>query len=296
MFIKTVKYDLLFSKTVFLSMAGIIIALAAILRQATTQYQTTHIYTTDTGELVHAVTDATSGGAMILGMVMMAVAVISVLQVMIFFQKSFFDDTGYMMLTLPVKRFTILASKLAVAMVWLNFMLLAAAISVVIVDPVSHTTFHFMGLSRDISFQNLVALIEVNIIGASVILLLFFVIVLAHSRIWVFRVGSFAAAVVGVLLGWGIFILHNTIGMRHFEEVADQMRWENPAFAAPDVFIETQITYMIRTFERPIIGVDVGRIPVGDGYLDIYLFGISVITCVLAFWAAIYLLKKRVNI
>jgi len=301
MFIKTVKYDLLFSKTVFLSMAGIIIALAAASRLGgPTRHALEFMRYVPTGSGGHTHVQVVSSygerSMPILFTVGILAALITMFQVMAFFHRNFFEDTGYLMLTLPARRFTLLCSKLTVAVIWFNFMLLAAAIALILYDPPLPVSFHLMGPSRIISLQNLITLVEVNIVAMSIILTLFFIIVLARCSIWNGRIGSGIAAVVGVLLGWALFWVHIEVGQRHREWVTQYVRWEDMYFDRYGEYLWTRARLLPHYFRRPIVGIDIGRIPVGDGYIDIYRIGVSIIVGVLAFWAALYLLERRVSI
>jgi len=258
MLIKTLKYDFVFSRAWFLIAAALMIVLSAILRLNAQPSR-------DIG--------GTGGTAeIVLPMVLMVTGIISIFQILIFVNKTLFEETGYLTLTLPVKRLTLLTSKLIVSVVWFNFMLLAAAISVILFDS-QRTSFNFMRLSRSISLENFIALVEVNFVAIFLILVISFSTVLAHSSLW--RRHFHGLAVVAGLACVGLFyLLFDVIWSRQMEQ-------------AP---VTTELS--------PVIGANIGRIPIGGdgGFIDIYSFGALFLLCALMLWATNYLLKRRVCI
>ena len=280
MLVKTIKYDFMFSKTWFLIMAAAMIVTAIFSR----------IYAAPRHSL-GIVRDADS---IMLGIVVMAAGIISIFQVPILFNRYLFDDTGILMLTLPVKRFTLLMSKLMVSIVWFNFMLLVAIASFSIFDPPS-MGFSFMGLSRDISFVNFVALIEVNIVAASLILIIFFSSTFAHIRLWRWHFHGLAL-VAGLLIAGLLYWVTDMIFSRHFEWVPTTM--EHLPVPRYNALGEYMGTFDYTTHYVRDIGASVGRIPIGTGgaFFDIYGYGVMVAFIVLMLWATNYLLSKRVCI
>jgi len=283
MFTKTLKYDFLFSRGKFFGMAVIMILIAIGLR-----------LNEQPGRLHGGVGGAEST---VLLVVMLSIGVVAIFQVMGFFIHNFFEEPGYLMLTLPVKRVTSLASKLVVSMVWFNFMLLAAATSVIIFDS-RQMRFTFLNLSRDISFANLVALVEVNIVAALFILTIFAAIVLA--RVGFDRWHGLVAWIIGLMSVGFYFWLFTWIATRHSYDAVIQR--ENitshycPYGYYPEVFPTLHIMHVPTS--RAIVGLNVGRIPIGDygAFFDIYLYGATLLLAVAVFWVVNLLLKKHINV
>ena len=283
MFIKTLKYDFIFSKNVFFSMAAILIVLATILRMTIIRLSQPG---NDSGGMM---------GSMIIMVTFLIVVTISIIQIAQFYYKNFFDDTGYLMLTLPAKRLPLLASKIVVSLVWFNFMLLGAAIAVIILDS-QQMQFVFGGITRTLSLQNLIAIIEINLVAMFFILALFFVITLAHSSLWRQRIHGSAAAVVGVLYAGLCLRIVHVLTQRHREWVVEERTFQTPRFNHLGEYIGTYTSYGTASFYRSDIGVNIGRIPIGDmgHYFDIYQFAVTLVFCVITAYVTYYLLKRRI--
>ena len=270
MFIKTLKYDFLFSRDIFLGMAAIMVALSVILRFTVVDPQDNTL-----GWLFFAV--------------FLLCGIVTVAQVMQFFYKNFFDDTGYLMFTLPVKRLPLFASKVVVSFVWLNLMLLSAFIAGSIL------TSSFGGIIDAISLELLNVLIEANLIAMFLTLTLYFVVTLANSSVRRWHIHRGIAVAVGFLYVWLFFWLYAALGERYIE-------WGTTSLGQVrryDALGEYIGTYDHFTINRPIVGLNVGRIPFGDGhhaFFDIYRWGLGFIFCVVAFLVTYYLLKKRVSL
>ena len=278
MFIKTLKYDFMFSKAWFLISAAVMLVVA-IATRVYAEPRPSHSF-------------ASSADEVVLAMVIMGVAIISIFQVLIFFNRYLFDNTGRIMLTLPVKRFTLLASKLLVSVVWFNFMLLIAAITVTISDS-PRIGFTFMGLSRELSFVNFMALIEVNIAAVSLMLIMFFSSTLANSRLWR-RHFHGLALVVGIVIAGLLFWVTDMLFSRHMEWGPKEI--DVPRF---DGFGEYIGTYSFTTYDYiPVVCASIGRVPIGTGgaFFDVYGFGVLILFIILMFWVTNYFLKKRVCI
>ena len=283
MFIKTLKYDFLFSKAAFLAMAGGLIALTVILRI------TGLIENHDSGS------DITGIAGLIFMMALLVVGLAAILQLLQFYYKNFFDDTGYLMLTLPVKRFTLLVSKVVVSIVWFNFMLITAGIVAAIIAYIGPS---FMGMLAALNRRNIMTVVEINIVALFFIMLLFFVVTLAHSTIGRWNVHIFISAAAGFLYTGLFFWLHVTLGRRHREWASAEREWLTTIYNEAGEYVGTQVSYSTHYFYQAIVGISVGRIPLGDrgDYFDIYRWGISLVLCVLAFFVTYYLLKRRVGL
>lgn len=129
---KLLKYDLMHEARTFLGMGTAVLLLSAIASASLNLDRTG---------------DISSMIIMILAMVLMGVAVASVVLVFQSYSKNLFGREGYLMLTLPVRRGALLASKCISAMIWFVFMMLVAMLSVFIItgDAVFRVIFAAMG-------------------------------------------------------------------------------------------------------------------------------------------------------
>jgi len=264
MFIKTLKYDFQFSKAAFLAMAGVLVVLAFIVRV--------------TGLFNEYGLTVSGMVGVIFSIVIMIIGVASVIQILQFYYKNFFDDTGYLMLTLPVKRFGLLISKVAVSFVWVNFMLLTGAIMVLIFTFTRET--NLWNLISNIGLRHIMIWVEMNIAALFFVTALFFAVTLANSVVGRWRINNIIAAAVGLLYIGLFFWLHVVIGGRHMEQVTNYHEFGT------------------LSFYQAVVGINVGRIPIGDmgDYFDIYSWGTSLALCIFAFCMTYYLLKRRASL
>ena len=287
MFIRTLKYDFLFSKAAFLAMAGVIVALSLILRV------TGLVDVGATGEI-------TGIAGLIFVVAVLVVGLAAVLQIFQFYYKNFFDDTGYLMLTLPVKRLTLLVSKLVVSVVWFNFMLLSSVAVALILTytPIPELGWDVRSLLNAINLANFIAVVEINIMALFLVVTLFFAVTLAFSVIGHWNVHGIVSVVAGLLYAGLFFWMHATLGQRHREWTTVEREWITSIFNEYGEKIGEQVTHGSSTFQTSIIGTNIGRIPIGDAgaYLDIYRLGGSLVMCVLAFFATYYLLNRRASL
>jgi len=286
MMAKALKHDFLFSKDMYLMVAGSLVGAAVIMRL-------TGLSVIPFGGAVGTLREAT------LFFILTIAGIASIFQVIIHFNRNLFDETGYMMLTLPVKRFTLLMSKLVISVVWFNFMILAAASVVIIASP-QQLDFVFMGLSRSISFANLVALIKVNITAVSFIVILFFSATLTHCRLWRRRSNGLGVVVGAACVGL-FFLVSNMVFMRHRKYYTLITEYEPMrSYNAMGEYLGTYYTEFTRTifYRDPGIGINAVVIPLGgDGTsFDIYGYGVMIVFSVLLLCATNYLLNKRVCI
>ena len=284
MFIKTLKYDFLFSRAAFLAMAGAIIGLASILRV--------------TGLVDGG--DVTGIAGLILMIVILVIGLAAVVQILQFYYKNFFDDTGYLMLTLPVKRFKLLVSKLVVSVVWFNFMLLVSVIVAFLIafTPSPENPLRFRSIIDAINLTNIMTLVEINIMALFFITALFFLITFAFSVVGRWSVHMIVSVAVTFSYAGLFFWLHMIFSQRHREWVTVEREWVTPIFNEQGARIGEQITYGTTSFYGAIVGTNIGRIPIGDmgAYFDIYRWGMSLAFCIVAFIATYYLLNKRASL
>jgi len=288
MFIKTLKYDFVFSRDTFFSMAAVIVALATVLRLTVLTPQPAGVDNNIMGT--------------VFVVVIMLCGVLTVVQLMQFFHKNFFDDTGYLMFTLPQKRFPLFASKVVVSFVWLNFMLLSAISSVSIL---SASRFSLRGIIDAIDPRNtramldIIGLLDFILIAMFAILMLFFVIALANSSLWRRRVNGLVSVAVGILYVWLYFWVYVLIGRRHTGLVLNEESWPIRQYNALGEYIGTECFYHTMYMRHQVVGLNVGRIPIANNgllFFDIYRWGAGFVLCALAFFATYYLLKRRVSI
>jgi len=275
MFVKTLKYDLLFSRDVFLSMAAGLVLSAAALR---------------------FIVPAQEPGIGFIVVIMLC-GVLAIVQVMQFFQKNFFDNTGYLMLTLPQKRFHLLASKVIVSFIWLNFMMLVAVSASSIITASRFSLRGIINVANPrtaTGLRNITDFLDVSIIAMFIILVFFLVITLANSSLWRRRVHGLIAVAAGMMYAWLCFVVYMVIGQRSSEFFRDEIGWPVRQYNAFGEYAGTEYFY---GFSRAM-GLNVGRIPIDGGplYFDIFQWGAGFAFCVLTFLATCYLLKRRISL
>jgi len=189
MFIKQIKHDLAFSQTAFLGMGTLMIGLAIVLRIVMWASRSVML----NQNIVHVM-------VMLWSFIIFGVIIVSIIQIFQFYKENFFGDAGYLMLTLPVSRGSLLVSKVIVSMLWFNFM---AAIGIVMVFIIANTdTFTVMGVSEttSLTLENILNFVRGAVLVNSLVLFLvsamFFCITLAHSIIMRWRVHGVMAGVV----------------------------------------------------------------------------------------------------
>lgn len=110
---KIIKLDLKFAYKKFFAMAGILLFFGLILPLIKS-------------EVIKA------GFIMVLSAVMLIVVVMSIYLIVQHFNKNLFGPEGYLMFTLPVKSYQLLLSKLITTVIWFNFMILAASLTMLL--------------------------------------------------------------------------------------------------------------------------------------------------------------------
>jgi len=293
MLIKVLKYDFFFSKTTFFSIAALMISLAVILRFT---------------ELAFVDSFPASWINTILISVIVVVSLAFIGQIVQFFYKNFFGDTGYLMLTLPVGRFTLLGSKLIVSFVWLTFMLLTAVImSYILLFSQAQDAPSSLRTSG-INVYDILTLLQVYLIAMFFVTMLFLVITLAHSTgRW--RVTPLFASIFGIMYTALFFASAELLGLRHWypeNAIARPGGWftTGGGFSMVQYYANGGYSYANSewtdrfVFSRPILGLNIGRIPIGDqGYfLDIYIIAMALAFCTLSIILTYWLLKKRANL
>ncbi|MCL2851433.1 MAG: hypothetical protein FWE20_00135 [Defluviitaleaceae bacterium] len=273
MFIKQLKYDLLFGRNTFFTMAAIVIGWGIIMGNLDTLLQDDHFF---------------MGAMFAFGMTisMTVVGVLSIMQVFQLYRKSLFGDSGYLTLTLPVTRGSLLASKIAASMIWYLFMIFAGFIMVVIM--VLQIEGAFIVTDSNNFFVNLLAfLLYIVFIGLFLISVLFFATTLAHSSFSNKRVHSVVSGIIGFVYIAVFFRIYNTLNQRSWGETLVE-----GVSSGGDVWSFTRM--------GPLIGIQYGRIPVGPEtdavFIDIYAHALTLAFAAAAIIATLYLLKKRIDL
>ncbi|MCL2753540.1 MAG: hypothetical protein FWE44_05280 [Defluviitaleaceae bacterium] len=274
MFTKILKYDFLFTWKVFLAMAGGIIALSIAARL------TGLVANNDT--TFYGVISTTVFVSIIIVVAVVAVIIASYMQVLLMYARNFFGKEGYLTFTLPVKRSRQYASKVIVSLVWFNFMLLTVPVVVFILSGITWEQFTD-GVSSILNADFFLILLEINLIGAALISILFLTVTLANTVIANKKIHGIVAGIFAALYHFLFFYIFGLLKGRSFE-------W-------------TQVTleheFGVATWHRneAQIGWEYGRIPFegwGGGYIDIFSIGFTALFAAVTIIATLYLLKKRV--
>ncbi|MCL2421337.1 MAG: hypothetical protein FWD03_05710 [Defluviitaleaceae bacterium] len=182
MFIKQIKHDLAFSKAAFLGMSALMIAFAFVHRLL--------LAVSKSGVIDQGVPFVVMA---LLSFVLFGVVVVSIMQIYQFYKQNFFGDAGYLMLTLPVNRGRLLASKMIVSMLWFNFMLVMGIVVMFIMADFDGLVMIIFGTS----LQDMVSsTVLINLIIMHLIAAMFFCITLSHSIIAGWRIHGFIAGMV----------------------------------------------------------------------------------------------------
>jgi len=272
MFPKVLKYDFMFSAKTFAALAAILLAIAVIMRLTMPMF-----------------TDVDDPFAlariqeMIMMVMLVGVGIASITQIFQFFNRNFFGASGYLTLTLPVGRLPLILSKVVVAIVWFNFMMLATAAAMfILLDTASHNVHGATLLSR-INVSHVVMMIEVNLLAIVAMVTLFFSLTLARSVVGGKRTHGVIAGVIGGGFMALYFWLTTLLQRRGFAEQIHEIE------------LITGETVAMTTITRQA-GLRYGRIPLCEYrdwlYLDIFHMGMAIVMTA-ALVAAIYYMLKR---
>ena len=171
MFFKLIKYDINYSKDMFLSISAIGIGLAIILRFMTAINPGFGISFLD-------ILSALVGVTISLGIFI--VGIISFIQIVQFYNRNFFSDSGYLTLTLPYKRWQLLLSKFIVSTIWYNLIMLTVIIIMFILDLLHFSSINLSWFSIS---TVIMAVLYINIVGLLLYSVLFFALTLGNSVI-----------------------------------------------------------------------------------------------------------------
>jgi len=267
MFIKQLKYDFMFSAKTFIAMFAGILALTFFVSIA-------DFLPNDMLEIMRILIVGVGGAA---------VAIASYLQILIFYQRSFFGPEGYLMLTLPVSRGKLLASKFITTFVWFLFMLILIPIMVFIIEPPTVQT--VWEVIREIVTGQFVAGLITNMLLPAFVLiaLLFFTITLANSVVFGKKVHGVVAGIVSAAL--------------HFFYIFGLARLSQRSFATERIYGSHDGFEWSFYADVPLVGIEYGRIAIGEGireFVDIFSIAYTVGVAILVIATTMHLLKKRI--
>lgn len=210
-----------------------------------------------------------------------------------FFQKNFFDDAGYLMLTLPVTRAKLLLSKVVVAMIWFNFMLLVGIIASFILSWAQHLEMSLTDITSPINLPGFITLLEINIIALFIILAIFFTVTLSNCIIGQIKLPSGIAGIFTLAYGGFVLWLGVRLGMRHSEWV----NFEERIYHYGDYGSYGGVSIIHSSIRQRETGIAIGRIAIGDtAYFDVFIWGMVLGMAVLLLFVTYILLNKRVSL
>ena len=253
MFIKLLKHDLSFSKNTFLGIGVALISIALLFRL--TEFL-------DFGFLNMLPADVIFG--IIMGIATLVIFIVSIMQIHGFYKHNIFGDTGHLTLTLPVKRIKIIASKVIVALIWFNFMVLAGHLTV--------------GIMTDINpFESFtwVSFFVSNISALLYISMLYLWITLSNCTFGKLRMNGLISALFMTPVV-GLYLWVNTLLNRRFSDAVDMGFF---------------------TAYTPIVELRYGRLDMGNaGFIDLWAIGIYLAASVLFIMLSYFLLKEKASV
>jgi len=279
MFTKILKYDFQFSKTAFLATAAMMLGAAVIIKIASL------FFDTQVFEWFFAITA-------ILVLVIVVLATVS--QVSQFFYKNFFDDAGYLMLTLPVTRGKLLASKFIVSMVWMIFMLVTGFIALFLFAWAQDLDGSPRDFFNAFDWIYVTTYIQVVFGVLLIISIVFLAITLAHSVFGRFKVQGFVAGIAAILYSSVALFFGIAITQRRSDFIIRQYTRN----------IYDDYGYVVGTYDfgwgeyYRETGLRIGRIPIGDtgAFIDIFHWGLILGMTALAIAGTYWLLKKKASL
>jgi len=277
MFIKQLKYDFTFSAKVFFGMFLGLLGLTIILR-LTGMIPDPEAY--DVGYEMFGMAIIMIGGVI--------VAVASYFQILTFFKRNFFGPEGYLMLTLPVKRGKLLASKFIVTQVWFNFMLAVVPIMLLIIAPPRGNFWE--AVERVVTPQIVDSIVHINLVAFVLVSILFLTITLSNTAIFNKKIHGAVAGGISFAYHWLFFWVYNQIPIRFVAE-------RTQTYVSPDGWTATSTGPSFQ------IGWQYGRIPFSpldtryhEGFIDIWQYGFALAFAAVTIAIIIYLLKKRITL
>ena len=269
---KLVKYDLMFSKTSFFSAAICLIAISVAARMVFFA-----VDDVDRARIIISFMNVGGFGLLI---------VVAFMQTLSLYKDSLFGDTGYLMLTLPACRGRLLLSKLIVTGIWYNFSMLIVLIAGLIQEGTQREDWLTGEIRPMVTFSRGVTVyVEGFFVVFTLVCLVFMLVTLSRSFFGRFRVPGFVTAVFGVIF----FYVHNialaVLRGRYTQRVTERVERLNPYGN----------THSTLTRQEPLIGLEYGRIAVGDMFIDFYAILINIAIGLAALGITYYLFKRRVS-
>ncbi|MDR0271958.1 MAG: hypothetical protein LBI27_01380 [Clostridiales bacterium] len=256
MFIKHLKHDLLFGRTMFIAMFVFIIVGAIVGRiafhMAADEYQ------------ARSVLDVSVMGSLALILGFLAVHISQ------FVEKSMFGDSGYLAFTLPVSRGRLLFSKLLTAWVWFDFIIIAIFIALLILEGTySVEIFREIRVPR-VSLDLIPLYLSIAVIFFFSVSVTFFGLTLHNSVFGKWKCPGFFTSTIclGTIFGYSV----TAIRLLNRSQILGPNGGE----------VE--------------LGLHVGRIPIFGSYFDLYIAALGLAIGFIAYFATWYLLKKRVSL
>lgn len=228
-----------------------------------------------------------------MGLGMTIASVITVIQMFHLYNRQCFGSHGHLMLTLPVGRGVQLISKYIVALFWGAYTIVIIMLSMYLLT-INIEGSDFGIISPDGSTMSGISVLGpitmIVFTGFAGIALLFFMITLMHSVFRGWQVHVAAALGVGVALLVLLIRIGTFLSARHREWVTRITQGWIDTPTGPVYGTSS------RSFWQHEIGLHVGRIPVGDGFLDIYLVGAMLAFGLVMAGLTYWLLCKKITV
>jgi len=282
---KLIKYDFIYSSKIFFALGAIAIALAFILGGVDSIYQGQRMELMGQEQSIFFVPNSFfMQMATLLFFPIGAVAAIHIAQ---FYRKNMFGNAGYLAMTMPINRGTVLASKLIVSFAWALYSI-AVILAMIAITHVVSPYLIIADFFIFIDIGTLVSILNITFVALAAVCLLFFCITLAHSVLNGRRVSAVLSGIIGFLYSW------------LYAHLADLLAGR---FLHDGLHISQQGVGNIIALHPPLTGFQYGRIVAGqrpwgghDVYIDIWFLAFTLVAAAVAIIATRYLLKNRVSI
>jgi len=292
---KLIKYDFIYSSKLFFAFGAIAMAIAFILGGVDSIYQGQRsMYWGHRMELLgqqQSIIFAPNTFFMqILALLIFPIGAVAAIHIAQFYRKNMFGHAGYLAMTMPVNRGTILTSKLIVSFAWTLY---SIAVMLAMV-AITHVVSPYLAVSDFFIFIDigtLVSGLNITFVALAAICLLFFCITLSHSVICGRRVKAVLSGIFGFLYSWLYASLADLLAGR---------------FSQGGIGIYHQpgrgsTTHII--VRPPLTGLQYGRIVVGqrpwggpDVFIDIWFLAFTLVAAAVAIIATRYLLARKVSL
>ncbi|MCL2204060.1 MAG: hypothetical protein FWB88_08995 [Defluviitaleaceae bacterium] len=272
---KQLKYDFIFAARFFLGMgaAGIGLGLLVFIM----------------GGLSQSPANFSLGAMQLMSTAWTVALAMSVAQIYQLYSRQFFGEVGHLMLTLPVGRGVQLLSKYLVALFWSFYIFATMFLSLRLMAARSESS--SVGITGPggevLTGINLAGpLMQFAALAFSAVAILFLIVTLANCTLGGWRVHTIIAWLVGGLYFAAFVWAIAAISGRAREWVT-----------VDTSFVHDGVVHMgMRTFLAPTIGADIGRVPLGDMYVDVYLIAAALAFGLAAAGATHWLLRKKITL